>query len=403
MLLVQMTLLHRPLLVSDHSQVSGQSAFNDSAANVDVFDMLLQILDDGGRLTDGKVQTVDFKNTLINKKVTIKEELVATKSDIQHVISSWTGIPLEKLSQSETKKLLTTEKILQKCIIGQHEAVEAISRAIRRARAGIRDPSRPLASFLFTGPTGVGKTELANAFAAEYFGSIEAIIRLDMREYMEKHSVSRLIGSPPGYIGYEEGGQLIEAVCRRSHSLILFDEIEKAHKDVFNVLLQIRDDGRLTDGKGKTVDFKNTMILLTSNIGDSVIVEEARIGFELVKAEVANELRRNFSLEFLNRIDEVVVFKQLDDGQLEQVADIMLKEVSQRLEEKNIFLAYINEFKKKLAKEGNNPSYGARPMRRVIVRFSEDNLEEKILGGDLKEGDTVTMDLDSKGDILVVI
>lgn len=336
------------------------------------------------------------------KKVTIKEELVVTKSDIQHVISSCTGIPLEKLSQSETKKLLTMEKILQKCIIGQHEAVEAISRAICRARAGIRDPSRPLASFLFTGPTGVGKTELANAFAAEYFGSKEAIIRLDMSEYMEKHSVSRLIGSPPGYIGYEEGGQLTEAVCRRSHSLILFDEIEKAHKDVFNVLLQILNDGRLTDGKGKTVDFKNTMILLTSNIGDSVIAEEARIGFEQVKAEVANELRRNFSLEFLNRIDEVVVFKHLDDVQLEQVADIMLREVSQRLEEKNIFLTYTNEFKKKLVKEGNNPSYGARPMRRAIVRFLEDNLAEKILSGDLKEGDTVTMDVDSKGDILVV-
>ncbi|PON95385.1 ClpA/B family [Trema orientale] len=355
-------------------------------------------------LPDKAIDLIDeagFRVQLQNAEVTSMGQLTVAESDIQHLVSSWTGIPLEKLSHSETKKLLNMENILHKQIIGQHDAVEAISRAIRRARAGIRDPSRPIASFLFTGPTGVGKTELANALAVEFFGSRESIIRLDMSEYMEKHSVARFNGSPPGYIGHDEGGQLTEAVRRRPHSLILFDEIEKAHRDVFNVFLQILEDGRLTDGKGQTVDFKNTIIILISNIGNNVIANRTQVGFEKVKIEVAEELRTNFRPEFLNRLDEVVVFKQLDDVQLKQIVDIMLKEVRRRLEEKKISLSVTDRFKEKLVKEGNNPGYGARPLRRAIMRLLEDSLAEKILRGDIKEGDKVTVGVNGKGDVVV--
>ncbi|KAM6549572.1 hypothetical protein CsatB_021248 [Cannabis sativa] len=316
------------------------------------------------------------------------------------LISSWTGIPLENLSPSESNKLLNMEKTLHKRIIGQDEAVEAISRAIRRARAGIRDPSRPMASFLFTGPTGVGKTELANALAVEYFGSKESIIRLDKSEYMSKHNYTRFIGSPPGYLGHDEGGQLTEAVLRRPHSLILFDEIEKAHPDIFNTLLQILEDGRLTDGKGQTVDFKNTFIIMTSNIGNDVIVKGGQFDFGQVKVAVAKELREKFRLEFLNRLDDVVVFKQLDDVQLKQIMDIMLKDVIERLERKNIFLEVTSEFKEKLAKEGTAPTYGARPLKRAIVSLLEDCLAERILRGDIKEGDSVTVSVDEEGNIV---
>ncbi|XP_062105433.1 chaperone protein ClpC1, chloroplastic-like [Humulus lupulus] len=325
---------------------------------------------------------------------------MVTEEDIQHLVSSCTGIPLEKLSPSESEKLLNMEKTLHKRVIGQHEAVEAISRAIRRSRARIRDPSRPT-SFLFIGPTGVGKTELANALAVEYFGSKESIVRLNMSEYMEKHNVAKLIGSPPGYIGHNGGGQLTEAVRRRAHSLILFDEIEKAHTDIFNVLLQILEDGMLTDDKGKAVDFQKTLIILTSNIGNKVIVHGDQFDFGQVKTAVADELRKKFRPEFLNRLDEVVVFKQLDNVQLKQIMDIMLKDVIQRLEEKNIFLVVTSEFKEKLVKEGTNPMYGARPLRRAIVSLLEDSLAEKILRGDNKEGDTVTVSLDKKGNVVV--
>ncbi|KDO47352.1 hypothetical protein CISIN_1g047225mg [Citrus sinensis] len=272
---------------------------------------------------------------------------------------------------------------------------------LERARVGIRDPNRPISSFLFTGPTGVGKTELANALAFEYFGSKEAMVRIDMSEYMEKHTVSKFFGSPPGYVGFENGGQLTEAVRHRPHSVILFDEIEKAHRDVLNVMLQLLDDGRVTDGKGQTVDLKNTIIIMTSNIGDSVIARESILGSDQMERGVAEELRRRFRPEFLNRIDEVIVFRQLNKMQLMEIVDIMLKEIYERLEAKNMELTVTHTFKKKLIEEGYNPSYGARPLRRAIGRLLEDNLAEIILTGYIQVGDSVTMDCDSGGNVIM--
>ncbi|XP_024046521.1 chaperone protein ClpC1, chloroplastic [Citrus clementina] len=324
-----------------------------------------------------------------------------TEGDIGEVVALWTGIPVEKVSAEDSQRLLRLEESLRKHIVGQTEAVEAISRAIRRARVGIRDPNRPISSFLFTGPTGVGKTELANALAFEYFGSKEAMVRIDMSEYMEKHTVSKFFGSPPGYVGFENGGQLTEAVRHRPHSVILFDEIEKAHRDVLNVMLQLLDDGRVTDGKGQTVDFKNTIIIMTSNIGDSVIARESILGSDQMEREVAEELRRRFRPEFLNRIDEVIVFRQLNKMQLMEIVDIMLKEIYERLEAKSIDLTVTDTFKKKLIEEGYNPSYGARPLRRAIGRLLEDNVAELILTGYIQEGDSVTMDCDSGGNVIV--
>ncbi|KAF3435243.1 hypothetical protein FNV43_RR22330 [Rhamnella rubrinervis] len=322
---------------------------------------------------------------------------VVTESHTQYLISSWTGIPVENVSKSEALKLLSMENILHKRIIGQNKAVESISRAIRRARSGIRDPAKPIASFLFTGPTGVGKTEMANTLAIEYFGSKDSIIRLDMSEYMEGHTASKMFGSPPGYIGHDEGGQLTESIRQMPHSLILFDEIEKAHRDVFNVLLQVLDYGRLTDSKGQKVDFTNTVIILTSNIGGTVIGSAADDIGDQVELKVAEELKRNFRPEFLNRIDEVVLFHQLSINQLNELADIMLKEISDRLlTTKKILLKVTKEFKEKLVKEGNNSNYGARPLKRAIVRNLEDFLAENLLKGDIKEGDLVTLGLEGK-------
>ncbi|CBI21287.3 unnamed protein product, partial [Vitis vinifera] len=299
-----------------------------------------------------------------------------TEMDIQHIISSRTGIPLEKLSAKELMKLVDMEETPRESIIGQDDAVKAICRALRRDGAGIRDPTRPIASFLFTGPTGVGKTELAKLIALEYFGSKEAMVRIDMSEYMEKHTVSRLCGSPPGYVGHDEGGQLTEAVRRRPYNLVLFDEIEKAHRDVMNVMLQILDDGRLTDGKGRTVDFKNTLIIMTSNIGGSLITQtKIQLGFEQVKNLVAEELKKNFLPEFLNRLDEVIVFKQLSKPQLREIVDIRLEEVYTRFEEaKNINVEVTEELKEKLVEEGFSPGYGARPLRRAIVIANKKDL-----------------------------
>ncbi|WKA04079.1 hypothetical protein VitviT2T_022142 [Vitis vinifera] len=316
-----------------------------------------------------------------------------TEMDIQHIISSRTGIPLEKLSAKELMKLVDMEETPRESIIGQDDAVKAICRALRRDGAGIRDPTRPIASFLFTGPTGVGKTELAKLIALEYFGSKEAMVRIDMSEYMEKHTVSRLCGSPPGYVGHDEGGQLTEAVRRRPYNLVLFDEIEKAHRDVMNVMLQILDDGRLTDGKGRTVDFKNTLIIMTSNIGGSLITQtKIQLGFEQVKNLVAEELKKNFLPEFLNRLDEVIVFKQLSKPQLREIVDIRLEEVYTRFEEaKNINVEVTEELKEKLVEEGFSPGYGARPLRRAIVSLLEDKVADMILEGTIVEGDTVSI------------
>ncbi|KAJ9683181.1 hypothetical protein PVL29_018959 [Vitis rotundifolia] len=316
-----------------------------------------------------------------------------TEMDIQHIISSRTGIPLEKLSAKELMKLLDMEETLRQSIIGQDDAVKAICRALRRDGAGIRDPARPIASFLFTGPTGVGKTELAKLIALEYFGSKEAMVRIDMSEYMEKHTVSRLCGSPPGYVGHDKGGQLTEAVRRRPYNLVLFDEIEKAHRDVMNVMLQILDDGRLTDSKGRTVDFKNTLIIMTSNIGGSLITQtKIQLGFEQVKNLVAEELKKNFLPEVLNRLDEVIVFKQLSKPQLREIVDIRLEEVNKRVEEaKNINVEVTEELKEKLVEEGFRPGYGARPLRRAIVSLLEDKVADMILEGTIVEGDTVSI------------
>nr|KAJ0225702.1 hypothetical protein LSAT_V11C100011470 [Lactuca sativa] len=343
-----------------------------------------------------------------------EEGPIVTEVDIQHIVSSWTGIPVDKVSTDESERLLKMEETLHKRIIGQDEAVVAISRAIRRARVGLKNPNRPIASFIFSGPTGVGKSELAKALAAYYFGSEEAMIRLDMSEFMERHTVSKLIGSPPGYVGYTEGGQLTEAVRRRPYTVVLFDEIEKAHPDVFNMMLQILEDGRLTDSKGRTVDFKNTLLIMTSNVGSSVIEKGGRrIGFDLdydekdssynrIKSLVTEELKQYFRPEFLNRLDEMIVFRQLTKLEVKEIADIMLKEVFERLKVKEIELQVTERFRDRVVEEGYNPSYGARPLRRAIMRLLEDSMAEKMLAREIKEGDSVIVDVDSDGNVTVL-
>ncbi|BAY61430.1 UvrB/UvrC protein [Calothrix brevissima NIES-22] len=340
-------------------------------------------------------------------------EPVVTEEDIAHIVASWTGVPVNKLTESESEKLLHMEDTLHQRLIGQEDAVKAVSRAIRRARVGLKNPNRPIASFVFSGPTGVGKTELAKSLASYFFGSEEAMIRLDMSEYMERHTVSKLIGSPPGYVGYNEGGQLTEAVRRRPYTVVLFDEIEKAHPDVFNMLLQILEDGRLTDAKGRTVDFKNTLLILTSNIGSKVIEKGGGgIGFEFaddasesqynrIRSLVNEELKQYFRPEFLNRLDEIIVFRQLSKAEVTEIADIMLKEVFGRLTEKGITLEVTDRFKDRLIQEGYSPSYGARPLRRAIMRLLEDSLAEEILSGRIKDGDVALVDVDENGNVQV--
>ncbi|BDA69765.1 ATPase [Rivularia sp. IAM M-261] len=341
------------------------------------------------------------------------DEPVVTEEDIAHIVASWTGVPVNKLTESESEKLLHMEDTLHQRLIGQEDAVKAVSRAIRRARVGLKNPNRPIASFVFSGPTGVGKTELAKSLASYFFGSEEAMIRLDMSEYMERHTVSKLIGSPPGYVGYNEGGQLTEAVRRRPYTVVLFDEIEKAHPDVFNMLLQILEDGRLTDAKGRTVDFKNTLLILTSNIGSKVIEKGGGgIGFEFaedasesqynrIKFLVNEELKNYFRPEFLNRLDEIIVFRQLNKQEVSEIAEIMLKEVFGRLGEKGITMEITDRFKDRLIQEGYNPSYGARPLRRAIMRLLEDSLAEEILSGRIKDGDVAVIDVDENNNVVV--
>ncbi|MEB3882102.1 ATP-dependent Clp protease ATP-binding subunit [Lyngbya sp. CCY1209] len=338
---------------------------------------------------------------------------MVTEEDIAQIVASWTGIPVNKLTESESEKLLHMEGTLHQRLIGQEEAVKAVSRAIRRARVGLKNPNRPIASFIFSGPTGVGKTELTKSLATYFFGSEEAMIRLDMSEFMERHTVSKLIGSPPGYVGYNEGGQLTEAVRRRPYTVVLFDEIEKAHPDVFNMLLQILEDGRLTDAKGRTVDFKNTLIIMTSNIGSKVIEKGGGgLGFEFeenqadaqynrIRSLVNEELKQYFRPEFLNRLDEIIVFRQLTKDEVKEIAVIMLNEVFGRLTEKGITLEVTDRFKERLVEEGYNPSYGARPLRRAIMRLLEDSLAEEILSGRIKEGDTAIVDVDEGGQVTV--
>jgi len=376
-----------------------------------------QDFDKAGELRDREMEIkAEIRAIAQTKKTesTGDESPVVTEEDIAHIVASWTGVPVSKLTESESEKLLHMEDTLHQRLIGQEEAVRAISRAIRRARVGLKNPNRPIASFIFSGPTGVGKTELTKALAAYFFGSEEAMIRLDMSEYMERHTVSKLIGSPPGYVGYNEGGQLTEAVRRRPYTVVLFDEIEKAHPDVFNMLLQILEDGRLTDAKGRTVDFKNTMLIMTSNIGSKVIEKgggglgfefggenETDVQYNRIRSLVNEELKQYFRPEFLNRLDEIIVFRQLTKDEVKEIADILLKEVFVRLTEQGITLEVTERFKERLVEEGYNPSYGARPLRRAIMRLLEDSLAEEILGGKIKEGDTATVDVDAEGQVKV--
>jgi ATP-dependent Clp protease ATP-binding subunit ClpA len=344
-----------------------------------------------------------------------KKKLFVTEDNIAEIVGAWTGIPVNKLSKTEAVKLMNMEKNLHEKIIGQNEAVVAISRAIRRARVGLKNPNRPIASFIFSGPTGVGKTELTKALATYFFGSVESMVRLDMSEFMERHTVSKLIGSPPGYVGYTEGGQLTEAVRRRPYCVVLFDEVEKAHPDIFNLLLQIFEDGRLTDSKGKTIDFKNTLLIMTSNIGSKVIEKKGThgLGFEFthdqtvsqynrIKELVNEELKEFFRPEFLNRLDEIIVFRQLTREEVTRIADIMLTEVFQRVVKKGIALSITADFKEHLITAGFNPTYGARPLRRAVQRLLEDNLAEELLSGRVAEGESLVVDMDAQGDVVIM-
>ncbi|MBM4275666.1 MAG: ATP-dependent chaperone ClpB [Deltaproteobacteria bacterium] len=323
----------------------------------------------------------------------LKEEVDA--EDIAEVVSKWTGIPVTRLLEGERQKLLHMEERLAKRVVGQEEAVQAVSNAVRRARSGLQDPNRPLGSFIFLGPTGVGKTELARALAQFLFDSEQAMVRLDMSEYMEKHTVSRLIGAPPGYVGYEEGGQLTEAVRRRPYSVVLFDEIEKAHPEVFNALLQILDDGRLTDGHGRTVDFKNTIVIMTSNIGSQYIAEVT--DEKVIRERVMEALRLHFKPEFLNRVDDILIFHRLTLDQLRQIVVLQAARLAKLLEERQMSLELTGKAKEFLANEGYDPVYGARPLRRAIQRHLQDKLAPLILEGKFKEGDTIVVDADSAG------
>ena len=316
------------------------------------------------------------------------------------MLALWTGIPVYKLTEEETAKLLRMEDELHKRIVGQNAAVKAVSQAIRRTRAGLKDPKRPSGSFIFLGPSGVGKTELAKTLAEFLFGDESSLIQLDMSEYMEKHTVSRLVGSPPGYVGYDEGGQLTEAVRRKPFSVVLFDEIEKAHPDVFNALLQILEDGRLTDAQGRTVDFKNCVIIMTSNLGTADL-RKANIGFsradeqltyENMKGKVTEELKRHFRPEFLNRIDDVIVFSELSQAEVTEIVDLLVKRVQTQLEGQGLTLELTNDAKLLLAKKGYDPTLGARPLRRAIQRMVEDPLSERILWKEFHAGETIIVD-----------
>jgi ATP-dependent Clp protease ATP-binding subunit ClpB len=339
-----------------------------------------------------KVSAVEKEGSLLSEEVTAEE--------IAEVVSKWTGIPVSKMLEAEQAKLLQMEENLRRRVVGQDEALRVVSNAVRRARAGLQDPNRPIGSFIFLGPTGVGKTETARALAEFLFDDEQAMIRLDMSEYMEKHTVSRLIGAPPGYVGYEEGGQLTEAVRRRPYSVVLFDEIEKAHPDVFNALLQILDDGRLTDGQGRTIDFKNVVLILTSNIGSQYIVELGEGQRQELEARVMEALRAHFKPEFLNRVDDVVIFHQLGREHIDRIVDIQLERVRRLLAERRITLELTPEAKRLLAEKGYDPHFGARPLKRVIQRMVQDPLALKILEGSFGEGAKLTADARLAGDAL---
>ncbi len=332
-----------------------------------------------------------------------------SEEDIAQVVSKWTGVPVTRMLEGEIQKLIQMEERLSERVIGQEEAITAVSNAVRRARAGLQDPSRPIGSFIFMGPTGVGKTELARALAEFLFDDERAMVRIDMSEFMEKHSVARMIGAPPGYVGYDEGGYLTEHIRRRSYSVILFDEIEKAHPDVFNVLLQILEDGRLTDGQGRTVDFRNAVIIMTSNVGSDMIREQASLGFrheiagthteDDLKRKVLDALRLSFRPEFLNRIDEIIVFHSLTEADIRRIVDIQLKHLKLRLADRHMNIELTDAAKSKLAAIGFDPNFGARPLKRTIQREIQDKLATKILAGEFKENDTVLVDVNEGGEL----
>jgi len=334
-----------------------------------------------------------------------------TEEEIAEIVASWTGIPVKKLAEEETQRLMNLEAVLHQRVIGQNEAVDAVSKAIRRGRVGLKDPKRPIGSFIFMGPTGVGKTELSKALSEALFGDENAIIRVDMSEYMEKHSVSRLVGSPPGYVGYDEGGQLTEQIRRKPYSVLLFDEIEKAHPDVFNILLQIMEDGRLTDAQGRKVDFRNTVIIMTSNVGARLITEPKHLGFgagnddkskdyEVMKKNVMGELKSTFRPEFLNRVDEIIVFHPLTEDNIKSIVGLMVGVLAKRLEQNEIVLKVTEDAKALLARKGFDEAYGARPLRRAIQNLIEDRLADEMLEGNIKAGDTAKVS--SKDDKIII-
>jgi ATP-dependent Clp protease ATP-binding subunit ClpB len=328
----------------------------------------------------------------------LSEEVAA--EEIAEIVSKWTGIPVSKMLEGEQEKLLSMEDTLRLRVVGQDDALHAASAAVRRARAGLQDPNRPIGSFIFLGPTGVGKTETARALAAFLFDDEQAMVRIDMSEYMEKHSVARMIGAPPGYVGYEEGGALTEAVRRRPYSVVLFDEIEKAHPEVFHVLLQVLDDGRLTDGHGRTVDFRNTVLIMTSNVGSQYLVELDESQRDEIERQVFEALRAQFKPEFLNRVDETIVFHGLGREHFKRIVEIQLERVKQLLQERRIELDVTDAAKELLAERGYDPHYGARPLKRVILRMLQDPLAMRILEGDFPEGSKVLVDARVSGEAL---
>jgi ATP-dependent Clp protease ATP-binding subunit ClpC len=369
----------------------------EAAIEAQEFEKAANLRDKERKLSSRKRELAEeWKNDEGREVVAIGEE------EIADIVSMWTGIPVFKLTEGESQKLLRMEGELHKRVIGQDPAVEAVSRAIRRARAGIKDPRRPTGSFIFLGPSGVGKTELARALAEFLFGDEDALLQVDMSEYMEKHSVSRLVGSPPGYVGYEEGGQLSEAVRRRPYSVVLLDEIEKAHPDVFNILLQILEDGRLTDAQGRTVDFRNTIVIMTSNIGAKTISKGAPLGFaheeeagmshDEMKTRITGELKKTFRPEFLNRVDEVIVFHKLSRDDIKQIVDLMINRVGRQMQEREVAIRLSEPAKELLAEKGYEPSLGARPLRRAIQQYVEDLLADEVLSGAVPSGSTVLVD-----------
>lgn len=390
---------------------------------------LEQKLDDVRKEKDAAVQSQEFEKaaSLRDTEQRYREELEKTKNewkekqgqmdsevtveDIASVVSIWTGVPVSKLTKDETERLLNMEEILHNRVIGQEEAVKAISTAIRRARSGLKDPKRPIGSFIFLGPTGVGKTELARALAEVMFADEDAMIRVDMSEYMERHSTARLVGSPPGYVGYEEGGQLTEKVRRKPYSVVLLDEVEKAHPEVFNILLQVLEDGRLTDSKGRLVDFRNTVIIMTSNVGASELRRNKFVGFNVadenqqhstMKSKVMDELKKAFRPEFLNRIDETIVFHSLEKKHMKDIVVLMLEELKNRLKDQEIDLSMTDKAVEKIANEGFDPEYGARPLRRSIQQNIENLLSEELLKGTVQKGQQVKIGLSNKGDFIIL-